>query len=69
MFVLQVFKISISLSQADRNINNTERLLTRYEGIMSSVRPEKKNSFVIGSSIKRFSLDKNTSDRKHLLDC
>ena len=42
MFVLQVFKISISLYQADRNINNTKRLLTRYEGIMSSVRPEKK---------------------------
>lgn len=37
MFVLQVFKISISLSQADRNINNIKRLLTRFEGILSSV--------------------------------
>ena len=33
LFVLQIFKISISLSQADRNINNTKRLLTRFEGI------------------------------------
>lgn len=41
MFVLQVFKISISLSQADRNINNIKRLLTRFEGILSSVWPEK----------------------------
>ena len=35
------YKINISLSEACRNINNTKHLLTRFEGIVSSVRPEK----------------------------